>query len=513
MSGYQGTIYRNTESGDYVVAHRGTEVNSGAKAIIQDALFTDGSMAVSRVNPQAEEAIALTHRAIELAEKEGRRSGHAPHVTVTGHSLGGCHAQITAHHFNLEGETFNAYGAVSLGLRIPEGGHKVVNHVLAGDTVSAASGHYGEVRIYATENDLRAMTMAGYENDASKLDSRMPIFAVGYAAGSHSMHQFTRRDGDERPDRSIFDQPEAVTRAAVAKDMIDKFRDDVMTMRQGITMVGRGHLGAALDGIEALRGPVAPGEYAERESKTWRLPPTPEPTPAHPAPYDSPLFGPGAAFRDIGDYVPKPTEATPVPFRPGGGTRERQAHETEVEPTAPPKPSIHVMSAPGHIAHHLYLQAHSAVNRPGFDPDGLLTEHQRGQLAASHVSASVVAGALHYDSGFRAVDHVVPSTKIDPETGAPRYLIAVQGDVESPASRRAPVDLQAALTIPMEQSSEMARTMLQAREQKEAQALTQAMEQNGPGGPTMRIGGLTIAMPSADSGGGGGDGGGGGGGG
>jgi putative lipase involved disintegration of autophagic bodies len=42
----------------------------------------------------------------------------APQVTVTGHSLGGALAQITSHHFNVKGETFNAYGAVSLSYRI-----------------------------------------------------------------------------------------------------------------------------------------------------------------------------------------------------------------------------------------------------------------------------------------------------------------------------------------------------------------------------------------------------------
>ena len=35
-------------------------------------------------------------------------------VTVTGHSLGGTLTEITAHHFDLRGETFDSFGAASL---------------------------------------------------------------------------------------------------------------------------------------------------------------------------------------------------------------------------------------------------------------------------------------------------------------------------------------------------------------------------------------------------------------
>ena len=131
-TGYQGTVYERVDTGDIVVAHRGTE------QVLQDGTLADGGMVLARTNMQAADAIALTRRAVERAEATGRRTGQAPEVTVTGHSLGGCLAQITAHHFNLKGETFNAYGAVSLEkLRIPAGGNAVINHVMAADPVSA----------------------------------------------------------------------------------------------------------------------------------------------------------------------------------------------------------------------------------------------------------------------------------------------------------------------------------------------------------------------------------------
>jgi hypothetical protein len=95
-------------------------------------------MVVARTNVQAPDAIALTQRRLAYAKKEGWISAR-PQVTVTGHSLGGALAQITSHHFNVKGETFNAYGAVSLSYRIPEGGNTMINHVMASDPVSAAS--------------------------------------------------------------------------------------------------------------------------------------------------------------------------------------------------------------------------------------------------------------------------------------------------------------------------------------------------------------------------------------
>ncbi|MCD0256633.1 hypothetical protein JWH11_00080, partial [Xanthomonas melonis] len=68
-------------------------------------------------------------------------------------------------------------GAVSLGRRIPEGGNAVINHVMAGDAVSAASKHYGQVKIYATPQEVAALQKAGYANDRSLLDDRNPAVA------------------------------------------------------------------------------------------------------------------------------------------------------------------------------------------------------------------------------------------------------------------------------------------------------------------------------------------------
>ena len=64
-SGYQGAIYQRTDSGEIVVAHRGTEFDRQKGA---DLLKADGLMVFSRFNPQADDAIALSEEAVKIAE-------------------------------------------------------------------------------------------------------------------------------------------------------------------------------------------------------------------------------------------------------------------------------------------------------------------------------------------------------------------------------------------------------------------------------------------------------------
>src|SRR3546814_9639280 len=116
--------------------------------------------------------MAGTRESLRGAQKFSiERCASPPEVTVTGHSLGGTLAQITAHHFDLRGETFNAYGAASLGYRIPEGGDRVLNHVMAADVVSAASPHYGQVRVYAKPREIAQRS----EEHASEIQALMRI--------------------------------------------------------------------------------------------------------------------------------------------------------------------------------------------------------------------------------------------------------------------------------------------------------------------------------------------------
>ncbi|MFW9440032.1 hypothetical protein ACE8C5_15690 [Xanthomonas euvesicatoria] len=267
-SGYQGIIYQRIDTSDIIVAHRGTEFDRQPK---QDGAYADGGMVAARHNYQAADAIELTRHAMQIAERQGTRDGHTPEVTVTGHSLGGDLAQVTAHHYGLKGETFNAYGAVSLDRRIPEGGNDVINHVMAGDAVSAASRHYGQVRIYAAPQEITALQKAGYANDRSVLDDRNPLVA-GALRDSHRMHNFLPVDANGMPDRSVLEDPKSQQLAQQYSPMIDKYRGDVALLRGGLTLASR-HLQFMYiaDDVNHLRGPLAPGAgAAEMAAERWK---------------------------------------------------------------------------------------------------------------------------------------------------------------------------------------------------------------------------------------------------
>ena len=264
-TGYQGTVYQQVDTGAIVVAHRGTEFDREA---LRDGL-ADAGMVVARHNVQIKDAVELTRWAIGHARSE-EVSGdysHAPEVTVTGHSLGGTLAQATAHHFGLRGETFNAYGAASLDRRIPEGGHHVLNHVMATDPVSAASPHYGQVRIYAQPGEIGRLRAGGY-HDNRILDAVTPdltLVVAGRSFGAHSMHNFLDVDGQGRPDVSVVRDPASQRLAAQHARTIDNYRDDMNDIRRGVTIGSRGLRGLVEDGVDAIRGPLPAGEPATRE--------------------------------------------------------------------------------------------------------------------------------------------------------------------------------------------------------------------------------------------------------
>jgi hypothetical protein len=259
-TGYQGTVYQRVSTNEVVVAHRGTE------ELIKDGVVTDAAMVIARSNPQASQALQLVARTVTEARRFGEESGISPpQVTLTGHSLGGSLAQITAHHYGLKGETFNAYGAVSLtSYRIPEGGHSVINHVMAADPVSAASPHFGEVRIYAKPQEIDTLSKAQYSNsNLNFLIRDYPIAAAASSLDSHKMGQFM---GDE----SVLATNTARVLAKTNARMIDEYRSDIDGLRTGATVISRGVPGGVIDAYDKLRGPLEAGEPARRDTEQRR---------------------------------------------------------------------------------------------------------------------------------------------------------------------------------------------------------------------------------------------------
>lgn len=295
-SGYQGTIYQRKDTGDIVVAHRGTEFGREA---FKDGLLADGGMVLNRTNLQAADAIALTREAIGRAKHDPY--GRHLEVTVTGHSLGGTLAQISGHYFGLKGETFNAYGAASLGYRIPKGGDDMVNHVMAGDAVSAASPHYGKVVVYAKQGEVNTLLSTGHLNskwipDAMVRQSTAAAIAMG-VDGSHNMDNFINLDANGNKDVSVLRDPTARDRADKYDASIDKFRDDIRDTRSALSIGAGGPVGALKSIIDGVRGDLAPGEPARRE-EAMRAKPHAALAPGEGIPRDHPDFRMAGLFRD-----------------------------------------------------------------------------------------------------------------------------------------------------------------------------------------------------------------------
>ncbi|MFZ5638098.1 MAG: peptidoglycan-binding protein [Pseudomonadota bacterium] len=219
---------------------------------------------------------------------------------------------------------------------------------------------------------------------------------------------------------------------------------------------------------------------------------------------DGPVRNPRASASESADEIQAPIEQA-VHVLPGakrnGRAEDGLPQDGEAEVTRPQTP---VMTESGHPAHLLFLQASSAMSKVETAPGMGLTQHEQATL-----SASVVAEALSAKGwNFSGVDHVVPSNRIDPQTGRPESLFIVQGDLDNPAHRRISINVEQALSQSIEQSSAVAQGVQLARRDAltQEQARAETMDTDGPRGPFMRIGARTMAAPSPAGDGGGDDG-------
>ncbi len=382
INGYQGSIYQRVDTGEIVVAHRGTEFKSGLKAALQDGVLADGGMILARTNAQVNDAIELTKRAREFAENSASRfGGHAPQVTVAGHSLGGCLAQVTAHKFNLNGETFNAYGAISLDQRIPEGGNNLINHVMAADPVSSAGKHFGQVRLYATPEEVYELKHAGYDNNRNPIQPRdLPLAALS-SLNSHYMDNFLNVDADGKPDKSVLADPQTRQLAAQFDPAIDRYRSDIALARGAITLLARDPAGRMQDGIDSLRGPLPPGELVRRQERI-----------------DSALtWEESRGVADVHRLLPsRETPYRPEVTKPGGGVSlpgylpQSDAHDRpplkqDETPRYRGMPSSGI--TPGHPDYALYAELKQAL-------PGQASEDRLAQITVAAKMSGVKAGQL-----------------------------------------------------------------------------------------------------------------------
>lgn len=123
-----------------------------------------------------------------------------------------------------------------------------------------------------------------------------------------------------------------------------------------------------------------------------------------------------------------------------------------------------------------YDQALEAIRNSPNIPAGTYTSEQEERLAGSMAKA-----ALANTPPLSQIDSVVTS-KINPDSGKPDNIFAVQGGLHDPAHLRAHLPLDTALSAPIEQTSQQVNQLAQVRQQEQQQEMQQqqVQQQRGP---------------------------------
>ena len=423
-SGYQGTAYQRIDTGEIVIASRGTEFG---REPLRDGVLADGGMVFTGYNSQADDALAFADQVVAMAKDREPQYGHPLDVTVTGHSLGGTLAEITAYRYHLHGETFNAYGAAGLLYGIPEGGTQVIDHVRATDFVSAASKHFGEVRVYATQEDIEQLAKAGYRDDGGSLSLRNPIKGVSFDA-----HRITNFAPDNQQHGASVMTPEDAARYRAHKGMIDRYREDILDVRTGLSV------GWELPRAIAHTAEDFARTAGERIARTYEI--------VRDA-AEQRIHGIAETVRETVQNVgEKISEGVHAVEHAAESLRDKASHAWDVlrhpgswfehapaAGTPPPR-----LDSTEHPDHAIFRQAQSAVRQ-------LDAQHQRmPDQRSDNLAAALVVGARR--AGLEQIDQAVLS-----EDKSRTY--AVQGDPQSPSRRFAEVPTQSAANTSVEQSS------------------------------------------------------------
>jgi hypothetical protein len=415
-TGFYAAAFQSRRDGHTVIAFRGT--NDLPDGVV------DAAMVATRLNIQTFESEVFTANVIQQVTTHSP-PGAPAEVTVTGHSLGGGLAQLNAERFGLRGETFNAYGTVGLLSHEKEGGAQMLNHVRAGDPVSAASRHFGDVRVYATSEDVRNIEQAGYGYDRGFHPGRM---VVATSPSAHYMSNFI----DTGNGSIINDQAEALYRTH--REAIDQYRGDLRTSRElatttlshpgdaglaaagviGITQVGM----AAAMALEVQRDIGRAAHTVERGAE-WT---------AH------------AATEAL---APPGTTATIFGSTTGSAELDRRVRAASI-------------SDDGHPGNAMYRQALHGIEQI----DG---QHGRATDSLSRNLAAALAVEGRRE-GLDRIDHVVLSEDAS-------RAFAVQGEINSPFKTIASVQTELGIAKSIESSSHEWTQAQNAASQAQKQSL------------------------------------------
>lgn len=444
-TGFQAQAYERMDVHPHqvIIAYRGTEFD---REPVHDG-GVDAGMVLAGVNLQTEDSTRFAEKVISEANQHAKDEGRQlPEITVTGHSLGGTLAEINAARYGLKGETFNAYGAAGLMEGVPAGGTQVIDHVRAGDVVSAASAHFGEVRVYAAQKDIDTLSHAGYRDDGGILSIRNPVKAIDF--DSHSIDNFV-------PDSKLLGQsiisPENEARYRAHEGMIDRYRNDVMDIRHGLSAT--------------WEVPKAIGEAGQRLGHEIRE--------------DAQAVGHAVSHvaHEVADTARHVRDEVSADLHAAGHSVSEgasRAWNTVLHPSTLFLNTDAVparVDQPGHPDHPMFQQARKGVTQ-------IDQQHQRvPDERSDRLAASLVVAAR--ESGMKQIHQVALS-------GDASRTYAVQGEPSSPLKRVAEVDTVQAMSTPIEQSSLALQQMAQ-REQVPADHQQQQHQQSHQAqhGPTL----------------------------
>ncbi|MFC5740014.1 XVIPCD domain-containing protein [Dyella tabacisoli] len=505
-TGYQATAYQRSDTGEVVIAHRGTEFN---REPVHDG-GVDAGMVLIGLNAQTPDAMAFTKKVMDEAKKDAAEHHYPLNVTVTGHSLGGTLAEITAYKYGLHGETFNAYGAAGLMEGVPKGGHQVIDHVRATDVVSAASTHFGEVRIYAAKQDIDILSKAGYRDDSGALSPRNPIKAVDFSA--HAIDNFV--PNGKTLGGSII-SPESQARYNEHHGMIDRYRSDVMDLRTGLSAsweVPRAIVGGAEELGHAAGKRITQGVHvaehaahyvAHEASQAYdatRHTVTEKVTQgvhaaehaahyvAHEATqaYDTARKEVSHGVHAVEQVASKAVNETSHALHAAGHAVSEASHAVSEKVSGAfdtlshpgswfdNKPSTPAAAAPArldhssHPDHALYQQSLGAVHR--LDAEN----HHASDQRSNNLAAALVVAARR--DGLSQIHHAVLS-----DDASRTY--AVQGDLRSSFKQVSHVNTAEAVATPIDKSSAAWEQAAQSKHANQAQLAQQQVHQQAPTQP------------------------------
>jgi hypothetical protein len=396
-SGYQGTAYQRADTGEVVIAHRGTES-------LRDGM-TDAGMATAGRNNQLDDALAFTQRAIEKARKTQEKYDHPIAVFATGHSLGGTLAEITAAKYGLPAETFNAYGPASLknlqhhGVEVNARHPNIVNHVRATDVVGAGSPHLGEVRTYAAPQDIERLRRGRYLESGPLHLPTNPLLTADLSA--HKMGNFLPRN--DIVGASIITRANE-DRARVYHEAIERYKQDVVQARIDLATVAH-RVPSPLHGFN----PMDPGVRLRLQALD---------------------AGTVVTASQAMDGLAQGAQMA------GNGVSRAYSSLFDSKPATPPASPR--LDHPSHPEHALYKQAQLGVHALD-SQNGRVPDQRSDNLAAALVVAA-------RNAGLSRIDQVSLSTDAS-------KVFAVQGAPGSPVNQVAPVPTVDALNTSIAQSS------------------------------------------------------------